>query len=89
MSGRLELSTPGMEDLRLWELWGEELEEAEDGLVGISRSRSLVEERPDRAWDGRWRVILEEVEEAGFSFLLRGLSFSLNGSMMDDSVVSK
>lgn len=48
-----------MEALRFWELRGEEREdgeeeeEVEDGLVGISRSRSLVEERPDRTWDER------------------------------------
>lgn len=75
MAGRLALSTPGMEDRRLRELRVEEWE-VEERFVGVSRVRSLVEERPDRAW----RFFLE-VDEAGFLFLLRVLSFSLNGSM--------
>lgn len=75
MAGRSALSTPGMEDRRLRELRVEEWE-VEERFVGVSRVRSLVEERSDRAW----RFFLE-VDEAGFLFLLRVLSFSLNGSM--------
>lgn len=56
VAGRLALSTPGMEDLRLRELRVEALEvEVEEWFwfAGISRDRSLVEERLGRTWDER------------------------------------
>lgn len=81
VTGRLALSTPGMEDRRCcWEL---EVVGVEERPVGASRSCSLVEERLGRPWDERGLdFVLEETAEDDDTFRSRSLSRSRSFSLM-------